>query len=115
MIHGDLAARNILVFDGMRVKITDFGLSKQLYGSAKLYARRKKSESEPMPWRWMAPESIKFYQFSTKSDVWSFGVTLWEIFSLGQIPFPTSTEKGFLEDLDNGVRLVQPRLASLEM
>ncbi len=79
MVHADLAARNILLTIDRRAKIADFGLSRRMYN----YDRCVKAGEELSPWRWMAPESLKYFRFTEKSDVWSFGVLLWEIYSLG--------------------------------
>lgn len=70
----------------------------------------------PLPWRWMAIESLKELAFSTKSDVWSYGILLWEIFSLGEIPYPgLSWSQEFITQLENGLRLTKPVNCSNEM
>lgn len=82
-VHRDLAARNCLVGDHMTVKISDFGLSRDIYASD-YYRIQSKSL---LPVRWMPPESILFGKFTSESDVWSFGVVLWEVFSYGHQPY----------------------------
>lgn len=82
-VHRDLAARNCLVGESLTVKISDFGLSRDVY-SSDYYRVQSKSL---LPVRWMPPESILYGRFTTDSDVWSFGVVLWEVFSYGLQPY----------------------------
>ncbi|XP_019750201.1 tyrosine-protein kinase transmembrane receptor ROR2 isoform X2 [Hippocampus comes] len=83
VVHKDLAARNILVFDKLSIKILDLGLFRDVY-SADYYNLMGTS---PFPIRWMSPEALMYGKFSTDSDIWSYGVLLWETFSYGLQPY----------------------------
>lgn len=82
-VHRDLAARNCLVGQNMVVKIGDFGLSRSLYSN--LYIQEKSGADLPV--RWIAPESLLTGEFRLHSDVWSFGVLMWEVFTFGHLPY----------------------------
>lgn len=113
VVHADLATRNILLSSDRTVKISDFGLARKLYN----YAQYTKKQKEPLPWRWMAPESLDHMIFNEKSDLWAFGVTLWEIYSLGRTPYPgLSWTSDFTRQLEDGqLRLGKPRLCKSEV
>ena len=109
LIHRDLAARNILVFSKNQVKVSDFGLSRAL-GVGKDYYQTNFNVNLKLPIAWCAPECINFLKFTSASDVWAFGVTLWEMFSYGFQPWAAQTGQQILEAIDepNSQRLDQP-------
>ncbi|CAH1110876.1 unnamed protein product [Psylliodes chrysocephalus] len=112
VLHGDLAARNVLLSDENIVKICDFGLAKNMYKSDNY----KKRGDCPLPVKWMAIESIRDRVFSTQSDVWSFGIVLWEIFSLGRTPYPgMEADERLYHKLVDGYRLESPEYSPKEI
>ncbi|XP_054715541.1 tyrosine-protein kinase JAK2-like [Uloborus diversus] len=104
IVHRDLAARNILVSSDKHVKISDFGLAQ--FTEDHYYRMRTERN---LPIRWYAPESISEGKFSHKSDVWSYGITLWEMFSYGQDPgIPNIPDAALFDALQQGQRLGLP-------
>ncbi|XP_076462495.1 tyrosine-protein kinase SYK-like [Babylonia areolata] len=104
-VHRDLAARNILLCDEHFAKISDFGMSKTLSREDNYYTART---SGKWPVKWYALESINFWKFDSKSDVWSFGVTLWEAASYGAKPYYKMKSQEIVEFLAAGNRLAKP-------
>ncbi|XP_013098174.2 activated Cdc42 kinase-like isoform X1 [Stomoxys calcitrans] len=115
LIHRDLAARNILVFSKNKVKISDFGLSRAL-GVGKDYYKTNFNVNLKLPIAWCAPECINYLRFTNASDVWAFGVCLWEMFSYGFQPWAALTGLQILEAIDapNYQRLEQPECCPRE-
>ncbi|XP_055052515.2 ephrin type-A receptor 4-A [Misgurnus anguillicaudatus] len=102
-LHRDLAARNCMLGDDLRVCVADFGLSKKICSGN--YYRQKVAIR--MPVKWMAIESLSESIYTTKSDVWSFGITMWEITSRGRTPYPGVPNHELPDLLENGHRLKQ--------
>ncbi|XP_074517375.1 NT-3 growth factor receptor isoform X2 [Sebastes fasciatus] len=133
-VHRDLATRNCLVGNGLLVKIGDFGMSRDIY-SSDYYRRGSWAGSDlaggnassyealacwvgghtMLPIRWMPPESIMYRKFSTESDVWSFGVILWEIFTYGKQPWFQLGNNEVIECITQGRVLDRPRICPKEV
>nr|KAG5686594.1 hypothetical protein BaRGS_019492 [Batillaria attramentaria] len=105
LVHRDLAARNILIKDKKQVKISDFGLSRATGAGSDYY---KASHGGRWPIKWYAPESVNYGHFSHASDVWSFGITLWEMFSFGQSPYGEKKGIEVVQFIEKGKRLSKP-------
>ncbi|CAB3407080.1 unnamed protein product [Caenorhabditis bovis] len=102
-VHRDIAARNVLVCSPECVKLADFGLSRALDYDAVYTASRGK-----LPIKWLAPESVNYRQFSMASDVWMFGVCMWEILSLGVKPWAGVANCDVITHIEHGSRLQCP-------
>ncbi|XP_029791805.1 high affinity nerve growth factor receptor isoform X1 [Suricata suricatta] len=110
-VHRDLATRNCLVGQGLVVKIGDFGMSRDIY-STDYY---RVGGRTMLPIRWMPPESILYRKFTTESDVWSFGVVLWEIFTYGKQPWYQLSNPEAIECITQGRELERPRACPPEV
>ncbi|XP_066269271.1 tyrosine-protein kinase receptor Tie-1-like [Branchiostoma lanceolatum] len=101
ILHRDLATRNVLVSADRTCKVSDFGLSRE----GDEYERTTKTR---LPVRWMAPESLFHRKYTTKSDVWAFGVLLWEIVTLGATPYPGMSKREVMDGVQQGYRMDKP-------
>ncbi|CAN9513495.1 unnamed protein product [Ophioblennius macclurei] len=110
-IHRDLAARNVLVTDDNVMKIADFGLARDIH-HIDYY---KKTTNGRLPVKWMAPEALFDRIYTHQSDVWSFGVLLWEIFTLGGSPYPGVPVEELFKLLKEGHRMDQPSTCTHEL
>ncbi|XP_015787696.1 tyrosine-protein kinase transmembrane receptor Ror-like [Tetranychus urticae] len=103
-VHRDLATRNCLVTHNLTVKISDFGLSRDIY-TCDYY---KVNGTKMLPIRWMSPESIIYGKYTLESDVWSFGVVLWEIFAFGKQPYYGHSNDEVIRLILQGILLIPP-------
>ena len=96
IVHRDLAARNVMLDKWLQAKVGDFGLARE--GSEYVIeqidedGRQKRME---LPWKWVAPEAATHRIFTQHSDVWAFGITMWEIFTLGGMPYAGTNNKNY--------------------
>ncbi|NWW43543.1 FES kinase, partial [Pedionomus torquatus] len=103
-IHRDLAARNCLVTEKNVLKISDFGMSREEEDG--VYAST--GGMKQIPVKWTAPEALNYGRYSSESDVWSFGILLWEAFSLGAVPYANLSNQQMREAVEQGMRLDPP-------
>ncbi|ELK25833.1 Tyrosine-protein kinase Srms [Myotis davidii] len=109
IVHRDLAARNVLVDDDLACKVADFGLARLLKDD--IYSP---SSGSKIPVKWTAPEAAHYRVYSPKSDVWSFGVLLYEVFSYGQCPYEGMSNHETLQQIERGYRLPRPAACPAE-
>ncbi|XP_050006116.1 mast/stem cell growth factor receptor Kit isoform X1 [Alexandromys fortis] len=111
-IHRDLAARNILLTHGRITKICDFGLARDIRNDSNYVVKG----NARLPVKWMAPESIFNCVYTFESDVWSYGIFLWELFSLGSSPYPgMPVDSKFYKMIKEGFRMLSPEHAPAEI
>uniref|UniRef100_A0A8C3BLK4 Tyrosine-protein kinase Fes/Fps n=1 Tax=Cairina moschata TaxID=8855 RepID=A0A8C3BLK4_CAIMO len=110
-IHRDLAARNCLVTEKNVLKISDFGMSREEEDG--IYAST--GGMKQIPVKWTAPEALNYGRYSSESDVWSFGILLWEAFSLGAVPYANLSNQQTREAVEQGVRLEPPEQCPEEL
>uniref|UniRef100_UPI00398F2F29 tyrosine-protein kinase ZAP-70 n=1 Tax=Pristiophorus japonicus TaxID=55135 RepID=UPI00398F2F29 len=111
-VHRDLAARNVLLVNQHYAKISDFGLSKAIGADDSYYKARTAGK---WPVKWYAPECINFRKFSSKADVWSFGITMWEALTFGQKPYKKMKGPEVVSFIEHGGRLDRPAECPDEM
>ncbi|XP_062392795.1 macrophage colony-stimulating factor 1 receptor 1 [Sardina pilchardus] len=111
-IHRDVAARNVLLTDSCVAKICDFGLARDIMNDSNYVVKG----NARLPVKWMSPESIFDCVYTVQSDVWSYGILLWEIFSLGKSPYPDiMVNSRFYKLIQDGYQMSQPDFAPPEM
>ncbi|XP_056146878.1 tyrosine-protein kinase SYK [Lampris incognitus] len=111
-VHRDLAARNVLLVTQHYAKISDFGLSKALTEDQDYYKAKGHGK---WPVKWYAPECMNYFKFSSRSDVWSFGVLMWEAFSLGHKPYKGMKGNDVMQMIESGKRMDAPPNCPPEM
>uniref|UniRef100_A0A8C4EH74 Tyrosine-protein kinase n=1 Tax=Dicentrarchus labrax TaxID=13489 RepID=A0A8C4EH74_DICLA len=110
-IHRDLAARNCLVAENNLVKISDFGMSRQQEDG--VYSTE--GGLRQIPVKWTAPEALNYGRYTTESDVWSFGVLLWETFSMGMTPYTSMNNQQTRDEVEKGYRMPAPHGCPVEI
>ncbi|XP_022100093.1 uncharacterized protein LOC110984335 isoform X2 [Acanthaster planci] len=110
-IHRDLACRNILLSEDYVCKVSDFGLAREVAGDHQ-YEMKSKGR---VPVRWLAPESLLHNLYTSQSDVWSFGVLMWELVTLGSHPYPGMSSQQVIAKVRQGYRLPKPEHCSQDI
>ncbi|XP_070539443.1 proto-oncogene tyrosine-protein kinase receptor Ret-like [Ptychodera flava] len=114
-IHRDIACRNVLIMQDYVAKIGDFGLSRDIYETRQYFKDPWSQCQGPLPLKWMPLEFLTRGVFKQKSDIWSFGVLLWEITSFGETPFRDLSKIDMIEKLSSGLRLDRPERCTEHM
>lgn len=107
VVHRDLAARNVLIAENGIAKVSDFGLART--------EKNTSLESAKLPIKWTAPEALKLNKFSNKSDMWSFGILLWEIYSFGRVPYPRIPLADVVKHVEKGYKMEAPESCPAEV
>jgi len=110
-VHRDLAARNVLLGEDRAVKIADFGLLRHMSDSDIYEVKTVKK----LPIKWTAPEALQTGKYTSKCDVWSFGVLLWELATMGGVPYPDISSRRIYNVLKTGYRMEKPKTCNEEM
>ncbi|EGT56375.1 CBN-KIN-16 protein [Caenorhabditis brenneri] len=113
LVHRDLALRNVLLKNNKTVRIADFGMARIHQTSS--YYRTKKTKDAPIPVRWMSPEAVDNMIFTQQSDVWSYGICLYELFTLGGLPYPEIKTDDVYDYMKAGRRCSQPEHCHVEL
>ncbi|KAM4699455.1 receptor tyrosine-protein kinase erbB-3 isoform 2-T2 [Discoglossus pictus] len=111
MVHRNLSARNVLMKSNNHVQVADFGVADLLYPDDKKYCYNEVKT----PVKWMALESIHFGKYTHQSDVWSYGVTLWEMMTFGEEPYVGIPPMNVPDILEKGERLSQPHICTIDV
>lgn len=114
MVHRDLALRNVLLKKNKTIRIADFGMARK-YEDNSQYYKTKKTKDAPVPVRWMSPEAYDCMRFTQQSDVWSFGICLYELFTLGGLPYPDIQSEDVYTYMQSGRRCIQPEHCHVEL
>eukprot|EP00116_Pleurobrachia_bachei_P010583 sb/3470845/ len=112
-VHRDLAARNCVVGNDLVVKIADKTLAMDFYPND--YHELPDKPGRRLPVKWLPPEVLTRLSYSKMSDVWSFGVTFWEVLTFGEPPYIDVQPKDMVDHLDKGWRLMQPSICTDEL
>ncbi|CAF4864631.1 unnamed protein product [Rotaria sp. Silwood1] len=115
IVHRDIAASNVLIADDNTAKLADFGLAKSLETTEKENGNNISTEKIKCRTKWTAPEVLESKKYTHKSDMWSYGILLWEIFSYGRCPYPRMRADDVLINLKQGYRMEPPDGCPIEI